>query len=316
MSRKIELMIRNVQRNLSGGCAVLLYHRIAQLSSDPQQLSVSPENFAHHLSVLKKNFRLLNTDEFHFYLLNKIRFPSRSVYLTFDDGYADNYYSALPLLEESNTQALFYVATGNVNTKKEFWWDELENILLISGKTLSLSEIKVGNKTMHIHSDPRITYEQLLPVLRSLNYQEREEAMNILREEIYITPRESHRSMTSDELKKLSSSPSATLGAHTVNHPSLAAISFEEQKKEILASQEFLESVINLPVKYFSYPFGTKTDFDSDAIAICRSTGMSSAAANFASLVNRFSSDYYFPRFLVRDWNESEFNMAIKKFFE
>ncbi len=52
------------------------------------------------------------------------------VAITFDDGYADNLYDALPLLEKHGLPATVFVCTGPVTQGAEFWWDTLERLLL------------------------------------------------------------------------------------------------------------------------------------------------------------------------------------------
>src|SRR4051812_19892976 len=94
------LSARNsVLRKLYGECAVILYHRVIDLKSDPQQLAVSVSNFDKHLSVLKNNYHVLTPEEFTGCILTKTRFPRRSVMITFDDGYHDNSLNAIPALE-------------------------------------------------------------------------------------------------------------------------------------------------------------------------------------------------------------------------
>ena len=110
--------------------SVFIYHRVTELKIDTHQLAVSPVNFNEQVSHLKKNYNLVAADEFVNLLQTKKKFPKRTALLTFDDGYADNYLEALPILEDNNAQAIFYITTSNLNTDKELWWDELERILL------------------------------------------------------------------------------------------------------------------------------------------------------------------------------------------
>ena len=50
--------------------------------------------------------------------------------VTFDDGYADNLWNAKPLLERYDVPAAVFVTTGYAGQDREFWWDELETLLL------------------------------------------------------------------------------------------------------------------------------------------------------------------------------------------
>ena len=59
--------------------------------------------------------------------------PSAGVVVTFDDGYADNFHNAKPLLERYEIPATVFVTTGYLQDQREFWWDELERILLQPG---------------------------------------------------------------------------------------------------------------------------------------------------------------------------------------
>ena len=50
--------------------------------------------------------------------------------ITFDDGYADNLQVAAPLLAERGLPATFFIVSGTIGSGREFWWDELEGLLL------------------------------------------------------------------------------------------------------------------------------------------------------------------------------------------
>lgn len=54
-------------------------------------------------------------------------------------------------------------------------------------------------------------------------------------------------------------------GAHTLTHPHLPRLTFEEMEKEIRESKNRIETVLNAPVTAFAYPYG-RYDFHSREI--------------------------------------------------
>lgn len=100
---------------------VLLYHRVVDAWSDPFALSVSTHHFAEHLDLLSRRFRLTSVSELE-KALSEGRVPDRAAVLTFDDGYADNLYNALPLLERHDAPATLFAVSGGLDTGQAFWW--------------------------------------------------------------------------------------------------------------------------------------------------------------------------------------------------
>ena len=58
---------------------------------------------------------------------------------TFDDGYADNLHGAIQMLEHFDLPALFFITTGGISSGREFWWDELEQLILGEGAPSEIS---------------------------------------------------------------------------------------------------------------------------------------------------------------------------------
>src|SRR4051794_20071252 len=110
-----------------GAIAILLYHRVTALDSDPQQLAVTPEHFDEHLRVLREICTPVELADVP-RMLRARRLPKRPVAVTFDDGYRDNLHEAKPLLERHGVPATVFVASGYVGSGREFWWDELERL--------------------------------------------------------------------------------------------------------------------------------------------------------------------------------------------
>lgn len=119
------------------------------------------------------------------------------------------------------------------------------------------------------------------------------------------------RCVSHQELKQLSLSPFIEIGAHTVNHPKLSQLSIEEQDKEITESKSVLERLMSIPVQSFAYPFGGKGTFDKDTVDLVAKNGFDYACSNIHRRVNKNSSPYALPRFIVRNWTVEELKIKM-----
>lgn len=88
---------------------VLMYHHV---SPKPGLVTCSPENFRAQMAWLAKNgWRTLSTAAFAEALASG-DIPKKSVLVTFDDGYLDNWVYAHPVLEEFGLRATIFLITG------------------------------------------------------------------------------------------------------------------------------------------------------------------------------------------------------------
>jgi peptidoglycan/xylan/chitin deacetylase (PgdA/CDA1 family) len=88
---------------------VLMYHHV---SPNAGMITTSPENFKRQISGLAKaGFNSLTADQFAGFLQGE-PVPEKSILLTFDDGYLDNYVYAHPVLEQYGMHALLFIITG------------------------------------------------------------------------------------------------------------------------------------------------------------------------------------------------------------
>jgi peptidoglycan/xylan/chitin deacetylase (PgdA/CDA1 family) len=301
---------------------VLLYHRVTHLPSDPQALAVSPENFYDHVSLLKKGFNLLSIEEFSELLLSRKKIPRNSVIITFDDGYSDNYYEALPILESFNSQALFYITTSNLDTGFELWWDELERIILENRFLSEFVEIKINGRLMRFPvsnpTEKTNTYNSLHRYLKYNTPEQRDRILSTLRQSIGLNcvGRKSHRLLTNEELRLLSQSRAVVIGAHTHNHPALSVLPYDIQLSEIETSKNILEKNISKEITHFSYPYGSKKDYNGDTLKACREVGFKLVCSNYYGHVHRWTDLMQLPRILVRDWDKKYFKDFILKSFK
>jgi len=104
----------------------LMYHSIAPASKPGDRLTISPEAFERQMAFLKKNrFNVLPLAEAVSYLAEGRRPPSGTVAITIDDGYANNYRFAYPILLKHELPATIFVIVGSVGSEGYLTWDQI-----------------------------------------------------------------------------------------------------------------------------------------------------------------------------------------------
>jgi len=89
---------------------VLMYHHV---SPNPGLVTVAPATFRAHMeAVAAKGYRTISADDLLAFLQGREELPAKSVLITFDDGYLDNYVHAYPVLRELGLKATVFAVTG------------------------------------------------------------------------------------------------------------------------------------------------------------------------------------------------------------
>lgn len=102
------------------------------------------------------------------------------------------------------------------------------------------------------------------------------------------------------------------LGSHTINHPDLTKISYEEVLYEIKESKKFLEEMLNVKVNHFCYPFGK---YFKNHKEILSKEGYLTATTLNAALIEKKNVDFFFlPRVEWKEWSYMSFDDFFKNF--
>lgn len=315
--KRLKLLIRKALTS-KRICRVLIYHRVIDLSDDPQQMAVSIKLFDKHLQYLKKNFQIISLQELVSDLKSRI-VRKKSLVITFDDGYFDNYVNALPLLEKYEIPATIFVSSDYVNTDKLFWWDELEQIIL-RGKSIEDSlTLKINASECswtEISENKLNVFNEVHKLLKSSSEEQRLIAMASLREQFdtnsIVTE---YRALTKAELLRLSNSPLIEIGAHTATHCVLSNETRERQMHELVESKKALEQIIKKEIFSFSYPFGSENDISIFTPQFVESAGFNCAVANIQNFTDKHSELYKIPRILIRNWDIEMLKKELDELF-
>ena len=101
--------------NASQGIPVLLYHHVSDQETNMPELTVSTTEFTRQLSLLRHHgFQTITPVQLSSFMKgDRVPLPDKSILITFDDGYADNYTQAFPLLKQFGYGATIFMVGIN-----------------------------------------------------------------------------------------------------------------------------------------------------------------------------------------------------------
>jgi peptidoglycan/xylan/chitin deacetylase (PgdA/CDA1 family) len=176
----------------------------------------------------------------------------RFVMITFDDGYYNNHL-ALPILEQFNVPATFFISSNHVRQNKSYWWDVVYRQRLAQG------------------GSPGDAYDEALSMKR-LRTEEIE--ANLLERfgTDALTPRtDIDRPMTPTELREFARHPLVHIGNHTANHAILTNYTPDEIRQQLAVCQSALAEMTGKTPIAIAYPNG---GHDDTVVRIAREVGL------------------------------------------
>ncbi len=336
---RLRQVARRLSHRLAPGGLILLYHRVAEVETDPWSLCVTPHHFLEHLEVLRKHAHPVRLQQMTQALQDGER-PHRQVVVTFDDGYADNLHNAKPLLERYDIPATVFVTSGSIEQEREFWWDELDRLLLQPGTLPEVLCLSVNGNTYQWnlgeaahYSEEKYQRHRCWSALREDNptsrhslYRELYQLLHplLIDERRYVldqllgwasaesVSRPTHRSLTLAEVSVLGQGGLIEVGAHTVTHPFLSTLPAASQLEEIQRSKACLEEIMGHPVSSFAYPHGNYT---AETTTLVQEAGFTCACSTAADIVWQSTDCFQLPRVVVEDWDGSEFARRLEEWF-
>lgn len=330
--------IKRIKRLFDHKAIVLMYHRVADLLFDPFELGVSPENFEKQLQVLTKKYNVIKVSE----LVRQLRersVASKTVCVSFDDGYWDNYFTARPLLNNYQCPASFYIVSGSVGNTQPFWWDELQHIFLNNPRLPKRLSLVINGERVEseLENDGVLTNEQWQkhrkwlfteqPVsqrsaifvriwerLKPLASAQREKVLEELRSLSQSCPfyKEGELPINDRQLRTIAGNPLFEIGVHTISHPSLSLLDRKKQCQEVESCRDELETRCHKPIHTLSYPYG---DYNEETLSVVKEQKMLGGLTTGEHIVTKRTDPYCMGRFQVKNWSGKEFEKRLTAWF-
>lgn len=111
---------------------IFVYHSVRPYEREPKEIDefdITPELLERQLQYLKDNgFTAISMDALVDFFTKAKPLPSKSVILTFDDGWENQYTYAFPLLKKYQDIATFFIFTNSINYRHFLTWQEIEEM--------------------------------------------------------------------------------------------------------------------------------------------------------------------------------------------
>ena len=270
--------------------AVLMLHQVRPAEPrafDPNGiLRLTPEFLDAAIRQIKsEGYEFVSMDEAHARLSNPAGVKP-FVAVTLDDGYRDNLLHARPVFARHHVPYCIYAPTSFAAGRGDLWWENFE-AAVAAGRPLRV--IKDGlAQTFECATleQKRKAWDALYWWLRGPDEDETRARVLDLCAQAGVDPKAPAREMmTWDELGELASDPLCTIGAHTVNHYSLAKLDSARCFEEMASGKQGLEDRLGRPVRHMSYPYGSAADCGPREFVLAKEAGFDTGVTTYKGLL-------------------------------
>jgi peptidoglycan/xylan/chitin deacetylase (PgdA/CDA1 family) len=278
------------------GVPILAYHGVTANPSSAfgnlRRLHVPAARFEEHLRVLSSEWRPVALRDLVEAIEARRSLPTRSVVVTFDDGYRNVLMTALPLLRKYSVPATLFVVTHNGG---RMWEDEVE-----VGVELAEAEALRWNGAVYRLQSLEDKRRALAAVVNGLQRlgPAREPAIENLLETLHAPkfPKDDDRDLLDWEELATLQREGVEIGSHADRHDPLTERAIPDVRAGLCKSREALANHFG-PGRYaLAYPYGASGDAIS---AAAREAGFSCAVIGRPGINGPKADRFALKRFLL-----------------
>ena len=292
---------------------ILNYHRVNDFN-DPFTIdSVAAADFENQMRYISKHYRVLALDDIYDYIAGNRRLPGQCLAVTFDDGYADNYTFAYPILKKYNLPATIFLTVNCIETQASLWFDQILSAFKATHKKrfacpITEAVFKMDSIEEKLHA-ARIMLEQLK---KPDNAQRKKFVPDVLKELGISSTKAQDASnlLTWTRIKEMGHH-NVTFGSHTMTHPILANLPASELDWELTTSCQVIEQKIDKAVRFFAYPNGKPRDFNESIVQVIKQAGYKAAVTTVPEINTPDTNPFSWGRY--RPWQNKvdHFSLAL-----
>lgn len=112
---------------------VVMYHSVTPEAKPKNRMQISVNLFTRQMEFLKKHhYNVISLEEAAKLIRERKKIPAKTVAITFDDGYKDNYTYAYPILKKLGIPATIFIIINEVDRPQNdrLSWEEIKEMRL------------------------------------------------------------------------------------------------------------------------------------------------------------------------------------------
>lgn len=277
-----------LSKKLKDKAVVLMYHRV--LDEQEQEETYSHPGiitdkgvFAKQMAFLKKQFNVLSEDEFLACVSEGEPFKEKSCFITFDDGWVDNYTNAYPILLQLKLPATIFLATSYVGTKNVFWQEELAAGLFRfyqNGDFCALASLReegLSDLSKVLPGEAKVKIRKFVSQVKGYSAADRESLLSrlFLDQKLEEEKKNNHIDAFMTWLQVVEMSKNGiSFGSHSEKHHILTTIPIANVEEEVTVSRDTITRHLGKAPRTFCYPNG---DYSEDIAKEVKTAGYKAA---------------------------------------
>ncbi len=251
---------------------ILMYHDVVTESEQLAHWYSSDTPNTSQLEALivamKRHYRVITVEDAVLEILNTGKIQTKSVALTFDDGYVGTHSLLYPLLRKHDIPATIYLPTNWIDGKISPWWlllnQYVDECSIDSHRIAGVEKIIAGFKVnvTWLAKQPNkfkaVLRDQLGGILMKMEDKVRDQVMHDLRATLIgdspLLQRE-QLVLNWTQIKEMAAY-GIRFGAHSCSHRNLSFLDLEAADMEIGESKRVIQQRLGVEAVGFAYPYG------------------------------------------------------------
>ena len=272
---------------------ISMYHYTRDLkhSRYPEIKGLDVNLFREQIAFMKSNFNIVTMEQVLEAISTKEKLPEKALLLTFDDGYADNYTVAMPVLEEYGVQGSFFIPGKTFTTHQLLDVNKIHYVLA-SANIYNL--VEVLKKEMDYYRGQEFQYastEELFAkyavasrfdiketvfVKQMLQTVMPEKLRNIISSKLFakyvgVTEEQlAYELYMSEEQIRTMKRHGMFIGIHGYDHYWLGNLPVEQMENDISLALDALDEFVDRKQWVMNYPYG---NYNKDVLAYISKQG-------------------------------------------